>query len=260
VTREHIFNLISIGSLLLPCLVALVVQFVLPWPKHWFARGVVAVCFGWAILVIYTALIYNPAGIALATEQGIDSPGVRYDNNTIASALLGGWLMPALALAVFFAARNVWVRFTRSAVVLSNSSAPNKPLHATALRNAAREQWRWATQMIGDVPGIIAVAVVASSIAACTSPNDDGGIPGISVTVEPNGAQCLIAELEMPCAEVGAYIRDVAKIERDKRIVVTGDPGKTDHRHFLAVIKSIEETGYTFVIGTFYIAAPQPTQ
>ena len=112
-TREQIFSLVSIGSLLLPCLVTLVVQFILPWPKHWLVRCVVAVFLGWVILVFYTALIYNPAGIALATEQGVDSPGMRYDNNTIASALLGGWLPPALALSVFFALRNVWGRFNK---------------------------------------------------------------------------------------------------------------------------------------------------
>jgi hypothetical protein len=113
VTREHIFGLVGIGSLVLPCLVTLVVQFILPWPKHWLARCVVAIFLGWAILVFYTALVYNPAGIALATEQGVDSPGMRYDNNTIAAALIGGWLPPALALAVVFALRNAWGRFNK---------------------------------------------------------------------------------------------------------------------------------------------------
>ena len=112
-THEQIFNLISIGSLLLPCLVTFVAQIILPWPKHWLVRCVVAVFIGWAILIFYTALIYNPAGIALATEKGVDSPGMRYDNNTIASALLGGWLPPTLALAVFFALRNVWFRLSK---------------------------------------------------------------------------------------------------------------------------------------------------
>jgi hypothetical protein len=113
VTREHIFGLVGIGSLLLPCLVTLVVQFILPWPRHWLVRCVVAVLLGWTVLVFYTALIYNPAGISLATEQGVDSPGMRYDNNTIASALFVGWLSPTLALAVFFALRNVWSRFSK---------------------------------------------------------------------------------------------------------------------------------------------------
>jgi hypothetical protein len=38
---------------------------------------------------------------------------MRYDNNTIASALFVGWLSPTLALAVFFALRNVWSRFSK---------------------------------------------------------------------------------------------------------------------------------------------------
>jgi hypothetical protein len=133
---------------------------------------------------------------------------------------------------------------------------PNKRVQPTLGNPRAPDARSWATDMISRVRHTIAAAATLFGLVACTSPSDDGGLPAISVTVGPNGTPCLVADLEMPCTEVAAYIRDVAKIERDRRVVVTGDPSKTDHRHFVSVIKGIEATGYTFVIATFYIDTP----
>lgn len=63
----------------------------------------VAVVIAWIASAIYTGAIYNPAGIAAGHALGWHFPENRYDNNTIASTILGGWIDPTLcviALAV----------------------------------------------------------------------------------------------------------------------------------------------------------------
>jgi biopolymer transport protein ExbD len=100
---------------------------------------------------------------------------------------------------------------------------------------------------------LLALAWLTAGITACTPSDDDGGIPALSVVVERDGSRCAIGTQEMACRDVPAYIRDVARIEKNKRIVVTGDPHTTDYRYFNAVIESIQAEGYTFVHGLFYI-------
>jgi hypothetical protein len=103
------------------------------------------------------------------------------------------------------------------------------------------------------IEGRAMLLLLTASIAGCTASDDDGGIPALSVVVEQDGRHCKIGTQEMACRGVPAYIRDVAHIEKNKRIVVTGDPDTTDSQYFAAVIESIEAEGYTFVHGLFYI-------
>jgi len=55
---------------------------------------------GWIADVAFTIYIYNPAGIAAGVGAGADNPEMRYDNNTVAVAIVGGWLYPAVAIAL----------------------------------------------------------------------------------------------------------------------------------------------------------------
>jgi len=70
-------------------------------------RGALAVLAGWVTHVALTIYAYNPAGIAAAAAVGGDSPQMRFDNNTIAVAILVGWLYPAIAVALVLAIRGL---------------------------------------------------------------------------------------------------------------------------------------------------------
>jgi hypothetical protein len=107
VNSVQIFQVVIIGFFLLPSLSAVGIA-MLPWPRHTAIRVFLAVVVGWLLSVLYTALIYNPAGIAAATSQGVESPEMRYDNNTIATMVMAGWMYPVIALTIFFLARWLW--------------------------------------------------------------------------------------------------------------------------------------------------------
>ena len=100
-TANHIFTLVSVGRAALPCVVALLPLHFLRWPENRLWRAAFGVALGWLVAVTYAIVAYNPAGIAAATERGIDSPEMRYDNNTVAVALLIGWLLPLVAVSVY---------------------------------------------------------------------------------------------------------------------------------------------------------------
>ncbi len=55
---------------------------------------------GWVATPFYAMSILNPAGIAAGKERGIGSPELLFYNNTVATAMLGGWLYPALAVLI----------------------------------------------------------------------------------------------------------------------------------------------------------------
>jgi hypothetical protein len=108
-TIEQTFQLASAGRLFLPAFVAL--GFVaLPRPRSNLVRSIGAVLLGWATAVFFTALVYNPAGIAYGHLVGQDFPEIHYDNNTVAVALIVGWLIPTCMVAAFFIFRWLWHR------------------------------------------------------------------------------------------------------------------------------------------------------
>jgi hypothetical protein len=103
-TRKLLFDLVTIGSFALPLSLALILA-ALPRPRSPIARALVAIAAAWVVSVAYTIYLYNPAGIAAGRELGWDSPEMQFDNNTIASQLLVGWIAPSLIVALFFAVR-----------------------------------------------------------------------------------------------------------------------------------------------------------
>jgi hypothetical protein len=76
-----------------------------PVPRKAGFRAIVSIVIPWLALVIYMGTIYNPAGVAAGHEAGADFPEGRFDNNTIASVLLGGWLLPTAVMGIYFLGR-----------------------------------------------------------------------------------------------------------------------------------------------------------
>jgi hypothetical protein len=77
-----------------------VVLFCLKRPNNRFLRGLCAVLVAWGVGIVYTIYVYNPAGIAAGHSSGMEFPEGQYDNNTVAVALIAGWIGPAIILSV----------------------------------------------------------------------------------------------------------------------------------------------------------------
>ena len=86
-------------SYLLPILVTVAIV-ALPVPSRLFLRCGVAIAAGWFISVAFTVYFYNPVGYRYAASRGIEDAQMRFDNNSVASGLLGSWMLPALATIV----------------------------------------------------------------------------------------------------------------------------------------------------------------
>jgi hypothetical protein len=93
-----IFQVVSAGGWIVPGLFTALVAFGVR-PKNSFTRSLLATFIGWIIYIAYTLYVYNPAGIAAGIAQGMDSPEMKFDNNTVAVAILGGWILPAIIAA-----------------------------------------------------------------------------------------------------------------------------------------------------------------
>lgn len=103
---QEMFELVSSICFLVPCALSVAVVFVSKLRKL-LVRGALAVLVGWTAYVALTIYAYNPVGIAAAAAAGGDSPQMRFDNNTIAVAILAGWLYPAIAVALALATRGL---------------------------------------------------------------------------------------------------------------------------------------------------------
>ena len=125
-TAETIFKIAQAGAGLFTYGLA-VLLFQLSWPKRALLRGLLAIVAAWVVGILYTALVYNPAGIAAGHEAGADFPENSYDNNTVAVVLIGGWIGPAILIGLMGAFRAM-----REDVGLrSNDRTPNKSLERT---------------------------------------------------------------------------------------------------------------------------------
>ena len=96
------FEIVGLLRSVLPAAIVLLVS-ASPFPRHRRLRAVAAILLAWIASLFYVGGIYNPAGIEATRALGEDFPEGRYDNNTIASTLIGGWIEPAIwtiALAV----------------------------------------------------------------------------------------------------------------------------------------------------------------
>ena len=120
-----IFNVVKAGwwglQIILP---AAIVS--LKWNTSVWLRSAIAEILAWVSSVAYTIFIYNPAGIAASIERGIDGPKMHYDNNTIASNVLGGWIYPLFVVALYV----LWFRFTHRAQPDAPFDAHSATLHS----------------------------------------------------------------------------------------------------------------------------------
>lgn len=105
---QDVFDVIAVDSVMMPCVIAMAAVF-FPKPRSILVRTAVGVLAGWIADIVVTICVYNPAGIAAAIAAGVDSPEMRYDNNTVAVAILGGWFYPAMAVALTLGSRALLV-------------------------------------------------------------------------------------------------------------------------------------------------------
>jgi ABC-type microcin C transport system permease subunit YejB len=116
----QVFQLASTISTALPCLITIVLIFASK-PKSIWLRSVIAVIFAWVISVAYTAYIYNPLGIAAAIQNGIDSPQMRYDNNTITVQILVGWAIPLFTACIVLIGRMLFLKISQGNIRVSRT-------------------------------------------------------------------------------------------------------------------------------------------
>ena len=95
---QNVFELVAVVGVIGPCVMAVATASILK-RRGTLLRGAAGVTAGWIAGIVFTIYVYNPVGTAAAIAAGVDSPGMRYDNNTVTVAVVGGWLYPALAVA-----------------------------------------------------------------------------------------------------------------------------------------------------------------
>lgn len=100
------FELVTLLREALPLALALSISLA-PSPRHRGLRAILAVLIAWITSVLYVGAIYNPAGIAAGNTLGEHFPENRYDNNTIASTMLGGWIEPTLCVIALTVVRRI---------------------------------------------------------------------------------------------------------------------------------------------------------
>ena len=83
-------------------------------PSRLWLKIFLAVLLPWVLSVFYMALIYNPVNIAYYQNLGgqvAHDAQFRYDNNTVAAAIMGGWFWPSCVVAVYFVGRRFLRRY-----------------------------------------------------------------------------------------------------------------------------------------------------
>jgi hypothetical protein len=100
------FDIAAVARIALPCIVAGIAS-LLPRPRSMTLKLPSAILAGWVAAVAFTLYVYNPAGVTAGHAAGVDSPEMRFDNNTVAVAILGGWVYPALAVAAVLVVRTL---------------------------------------------------------------------------------------------------------------------------------------------------------
>jgi Na+-driven multidrug efflux pump len=123
---ETIFKFVEAGQGLVTYGLA-VFLFCLRRPSNRLLRGLLAVLAAWIAGIVYTICVYNPAGIAAGHYKGVHFPENTYDNNTVAVALMAGWIGPAVIISIMGAFRAM-----RDDVGLrSTERTPDKSLERT---------------------------------------------------------------------------------------------------------------------------------
>ena len=103
---QVVFDIAAVARIALPCIVAGIAS-LLPAPKSMTLKVLSAILAGWVTAVVFTLYVYNPTGIAAGHAAAVDSPEMRFDNNTVAVAILGGWIYPALVVAAVLIVRTL---------------------------------------------------------------------------------------------------------------------------------------------------------
>jgi len=102
----HLVSLVEIGHFLLALGLPLAIFF-LRSPRSTPGRACLAVGVAWVAGIVYAAFVENPAGIAAGHAAREHFPEARFDNNTIASAIAGGWVIPVLVVGIAALARRL---------------------------------------------------------------------------------------------------------------------------------------------------------
>ena len=126
---DTVFTIVQAGRVLATVGLALVI-FQRAQPANRWLRGLIAVVAGWLSAVAYTVYVYNPAGIEAERYFGTHFPENHFDNNTIAVALIGGWIAPTFAVAVFAAV----LKFRDWLAARAVQRTPNNSLERTRER------------------------------------------------------------------------------------------------------------------------------
>jgi hypothetical protein len=106
------FELVTLFDTALPLVLVLSISLA-PFSRNRGMRAILAVLIAWIASVIYVGAIYNPAGIAAGHALGWHFPENRYDSNTIASTILGGWIQPTLCVIVLAVSRRIYTRIQK---------------------------------------------------------------------------------------------------------------------------------------------------
>lgn len=106
---QEVFDVVAVASVVGPCVIGIAAVF-LPKPRRILLRAAFGVIAGWIAAIVFTIYAYNAAGTAAAIAAGVDSAEIRYDNNTVAVAILGGWFYPAIAVSLALGVRTLLAR------------------------------------------------------------------------------------------------------------------------------------------------------
>jgi hypothetical protein len=109
-STETQWQVISAMSYALPIVLTVIVM-LLAHPRNMWLRGGAGIVLAWVASVAFTIWFYNPVARAHAEATlGAEYAFNRFDNNTVASTMLGGWIVPVITVLVFVRGRLMWRR------------------------------------------------------------------------------------------------------------------------------------------------------
>ncbi len=100
--KTEIFELIKIARFCIPIIITIGLLFLLPKSWAFKYKTLLSVIVVWIATVLFTIHIYNPAGIEMGLEQGMDSPEMHFDNNSSSVSILTGWVTPLFTCFIFY--------------------------------------------------------------------------------------------------------------------------------------------------------------
>ena len=101
-TSSELFEIVAFVRNIGPILITLSVLIITPKKLNYLLRALAAIILAWIFIVLFTIYVYNPVGVEMGHEEGMHFPENRFDNNTIASTVLAGWVNPTLVAIVTY--------------------------------------------------------------------------------------------------------------------------------------------------------------